>query len=230
MAIDPGAAVAGKMLQHRQHPAGQETRGHRAANRRHLLRAPTIGAIADHLIGSPHRQIRDRQTVDVDAQLIQVLGDETRAEAGRSETGGSIALINPTVRGSARILGPVRRTQPLHAAAFLVDQNRRVASHGFAAFGDQLRNLRWGVDVAFEYDEAPGLRLAHERAFFTRQRRARNAGDECKRRHRGPISPPSPRGSSCQFRRMMHCPPVRLRPLQNWSASLAELNGPTIAR
>ena len=51
----------------------------------------------------------------------------------------------------------MRRTQPLHAAAFLVDQDRRLAAYSAAELLDQAAQ-RVGVrDIALEDDETPRL-------------------------------------------------------------------------
>jgi len=57
----------------------------------------------------------------------------------------------------------VRRTQPRHAAAFLVDQNRCfVASDAAAKRADQIANLRGRVAIAPEQYEADWIDFGEE--------------------------------------------------------------------
>ncbi len=50
--------------------------------------------------------------------------------------------------------GPVRRTQPLHPAALLIDHQHRVLGQHAAQFGHKAGELRGGFDVAAEQDDA----------------------------------------------------------------------------
>ena len=60
----------------------------------------------------------------------------------------------------------MRRTQPRHAAAFLVDQDRRILAPDAAAQrSDQLAHLLGRTAVAPEQNEAGGTRGGEEIAF-----------------------------------------------------------------
>ena len=60
----------------------------------------------------------------------------------------------------------MRRTQPRHAAAFLVDQNRRVvAADAAAQRGDEIANLTGRAAVAAEQNEADRIGGGEEIAF-----------------------------------------------------------------
>ena len=71
-----------------------------------------------------------------------------------------------------RIGAPVRRTQTLHAAALLIDQNGRMAAESVPNFGGQPRDLLGRVDIAAKEDHAPGRGVAQERALVGLEREA----------------------------------------------------------
>src|SRR5207253_1883734 len=77
------------------------------------------------------------------------------------------------VRAARGIAPPVRRAQPLHAPALLVDQHRGGGPlDGPAQPGGQRLHLLWGLDVAAEEVEAPGPRVGEERLLGRAQHRA----------------------------------------------------------
>ena len=89
----------------------------------------------------------------------------------------------------------MRRAEPLHPAALLVDQDRRIRIFDKAPqFANEPSNLRRRIDVALEQDEAPRPFGADEFALgigqFSPDTPVMNA-----RLIMGPISPRSPRGS-----------------------------------
>src|SRR6185369_3382626 len=90
------------------------------------------------------------------------------AQAGDLALHQRIGARQLAVDAARRIDRPMRRFQPLDAAALLVDQHRGV---------DQGANLVRRVDVAGEEDETPGLHVAEEGGLFAAQRRARAAED-----------------------------------------------------
>src|SRR5579862_3936401 len=52
------------------------------------------GAIADHAVGTFHRQIEDRYAVDIDADLGQVVGDQPRIQIASFGAGLVLAGVN----------------------------------------------------------------------------------------------------------------------------------------
>ena len=68
MAVGRRAAVAGQVLEHRQHAALQETVRNRSGNGRDLRGRVAIGAVADHRVGTRDRHIGERQAIHVDAE------------------------------------------------------------------------------------------------------------------------------------------------------------------
>ena len=86
VAVGGGAAVAGDVLEHRQHAAG------RAGLRRPRARSPrpcrrvAVGAVADHRVGAGDRHVGERQAIDVDADRREIGGDQARAETGRLQS------------------------------------------------------------------------------------------------------------------------------------------------
>ena len=99
MAVGIGAAVAGDVLEHRQHAARHQARRHRAADRGDLLRRAAIGAVADHGIGAARRNIGDRQAVDVDSERQEIAGDQPRAETRGGQALRHVAVVDPSVGG-----------------------------------------------------------------------------------------------------------------------------------
>ena len=130
MAVDPGAAVPGNVLEDRQHAACEQPLAQRQAETRDPLRLDAIGAVADHRIGPGNRQVEHRKAIDGDAELGEIVGDQPGAEPGR--------LLRGWVRqrsdaGGRRIKPPFGRPQPRNPSALLVDQNRRVGTPDAAA-------------------------------------------------------------------------------------------------
>ena len=128
MTVGGGAAVPRQVLEHGQDPAFQKPRRGRARDDRDLVRRLAIGAIPDHLVGAGDRHVGERQAVDVDPECHQIGRDQPRAEPGRRETRIRIAVVDPAIGGARRIGRPKRRTETLHPAALLVDQNGRLAA------------------------------------------------------------------------------------------------------
>jgi hypothetical protein len=87
MAVGGGAAVAGDMLEHRQHAARHEPIGDAARQRRDLVRYLAIGAVADDAVGAVDRHIGQRQAIHVDAHGLKIARDQPRAEPGRPLAG-----------------------------------------------------------------------------------------------------------------------------------------------
>ena len=106
--------------------------------------------------------VEHRRAIDADADLAQIVGDEARREPG-----GALRLDRGLEARGSGIGRPMRRAHALHAPAFLVDQHRRVGAPDAVAkrFG-QRAQLPAIDDVALEQDQAPGARVADERALL----------------------------------------------------------------
>jgi len=145
MAVGAGAAVAGDVFHHRRDAARQQPLGCGAARR---------------------RRIQHRQAVDVDPDLAQIMRHQSRAQPCQSlDLFGRCARLLET-RG-AGIGTPMRRAHALHAAAFLIDQDRRIfAPHHFAEACGQAAELIRAFDIALEEDEPPWAMLTHEGTFL----------------------------------------------------------------
>jgi hypothetical protein len=57
VAVGAGAAVAGHVLDHRQHAAGEQPFRRGPPERGHAGRAPAVGAVADDVVGAGHRHV-----------------------------------------------------------------------------------------------------------------------------------------------------------------------------
>ncbi len=180
MAVDAGAAMAGYVLDDRQDGAVEQPRTHGAGEARDPFRIASIGPVADHRIRPRHREIQHRQAINGDPEPRQVVGDQPSAEAGRRRR------RRVRQRGQTRgrwVAAPVRRAQPRHPAAFLVDQDRRVvAADAAAQRGDQIAHLIGRAAVAAEQDEADRVGGGEEIAFRGGKALAGAAQDNRERR------------------------------------------------
>ncbi len=100
MAVGLGAAVAGQMLEHRQHAAGHEPLRDRAGDGRHLGRLRAVGPIADHSVTPGHRYVRQRQAIDVDTDGGKIGGDQVAGQPRRRDPGRRFAVIEFAVAGA----------------------------------------------------------------------------------------------------------------------------------
>src|ERR1700747_1232609 len=121
MAIDGGPPVAGNMLHNRENPAGTQSLGHRARDRRHLRGTKPVGAVADHLIGTGDRNIGHWQAIDGDTKRRKVGCDQTARQPRGSQSPGPIAVVKASILPAGRVAWPMRWPETLHPTAFLVD-------------------------------------------------------------------------------------------------------------
>ena len=84
MAVDRGAAVAGDVLDDRQHAAGQQALADGAAERRDARGLVAVGAVADHGVGAGARAGRAPAAQStVMPSAAEIVGDQPRAEPRR---------------------------------------------------------------------------------------------------------------------------------------------------
>ena len=139
MRIGEGAAVAGNVLHHRQHAAGHQPFRRGAAHRGDRLGILAVGARADHVAGALDRHVEHRQAIDVDAEAQEVEGVQPRHQPGGAQAGLAVGAVERAERGARRVVRRDRRTQALHPAAFLVDEDRRVGTpDAVAQAGDEI--------------------------------------------------------------------------------------------
>ncbi|MNT44161.1 hypothetical protein D3C72_1806780 [compost metagenome] len=128
-------------------------------------------------MGARNRHVQHRHAVDGDAQFAQVVGHQPRTQTHQFARRHRV-VDGLQVGRARRILGPVRRAEALHPAAFLIDQDRGVgAAHAVAQVVNQRLNLIRTVHVAAEQDEAPGFGLGVEGALLRGQLVAGTAVD-----------------------------------------------------
>jgi hypothetical protein len=122
--------------------------------------------------------------------------DPHRAQFRRDHRGAGRIIAAPPQSIRRRLLSsggspllPMGRAQPLDPAAFLIDQDRRIAPHGVAQVAVRRRKLVGRLDVAGKEDEAEGS---------ASRKKARSSGRS------GPAQPkiaaPRPRRSSLRHR------------------------------
>lgn len=118
-------------------------------------------------------QIGERRAVHVDADLVQLGRDQPVAQPLRAQRiERALHLVERRQVGV-----PMRRPHPLHPAALLVDQDRRLAAQRLAKIGGQAAQLIGRLDVAGEEDEAPRVGVAEERRLVAAEPGAFGAED-----------------------------------------------------
>jgi hypothetical protein len=121
------------------------------------------GLVPDHRIGAGQPQVGERQAVDGDAQRLEIGGDQARAKFRGRDPGRRVLVVKLAVDGARRIGGPVRRGQPLHPPAFLIDQDRDIqAPHASPEIINDIGDLLWVIDIPLEQDQAPRIGLAEK--------------------------------------------------------------------
>ena len=170
VAVDRGAAVSRDVLDHRHHAFRQQPFGRRTAQCRHRLRPVGIGTVADYGVGLGKSDVEDRQAVDIAADRGDVRGQQPRIQPGRFESKVGIARIEIAQQAGRRGLAPVRQPEAGNAAAFLVDQHRRIGpgDAGTQIVDQPARALR-RIDVSGKQDEAQRIGVAEESAFVGRE-------------------------------------------------------------
>ena len=96
----------------------------------------------------------------------EIGGDQSRAEPRRRKACRLDRGRTAAIGFARRIVRPMRRPQPLHAAALLIDQHRRVISDGRAKFRDETAHFIGRSNITREKNEPPRLRVAQERALL----------------------------------------------------------------
>ena len=159
------------------------------------------------MIGSAFRDrhVGDRQAIDIDAESREIGRDQAGAELRGGKPHLAIPVVERAIGRARRIARPMRRPEALDAAAFLVDQDRRLAADDGAKFLDQPAQAVRLSDVALEDDEAPGLRLLEELPLSGRERGP--ASPVMKARICGRLARAARGGQACgrQFLWTMHC-------------------------
>src|SRR5262249_61951718 len=156
--------------------------------------------------------------IHVDADPRKISGDQAGAEIGGSYPLGSVAVVEAAIVGPRRIGRPMRRSEALDAAAFLVHEHGGFAPDRVANRRRQAAHLRRGLDVALEDDEPPRLALAQERALVGRYSRTRKAGDESAYRHRRGLAPACREGQA-----QISCSEPRIGPRRPFSRGRTSL-------
>ncbi len=166
------------MFHHRQDVAGKQPIRRGTAERGDDLSVIAIGPIADDRVAARHRDIEDRQAIDIDAERSEIIGHDPRREAHEPDLLVERQAAFPELpRGW--IGPPPRRSKPLHAAALLIDENGwPVAAEAIGKGIDERFHLRSVFDVPLEENETEGLALAQEGAFVLAQHQTRAAADE----------------------------------------------------
>ena len=132
VAVGGRPAMPRQVLEHRQDPAGHEPLRDRPGDGCDLAGLGSIGAVADHRVAAGYRHIRQRQAIHIDADALEVGRDQVAGKPSGGEPCGRLAVVERAIARARRIDRPMRRTEPLHPAAFLVHQNGRFPADDIA--------------------------------------------------------------------------------------------------
>ena len=179
---------------------------------------------------SADRHIGDRQAIDIDAEIGEIGRDQAGAKLRSGKPHVAIPVVQRAIGRARRITRPMRRPEALDAAAFLVDQDRRLAAYDGAKFLYQPAQSVRLSDVTLEQDEAPRLRLLEELPLSGREFGPSQSGDEGTHLRR--LTRAARGGQACgrQFFWTMHEPPAAFRLEHIPAACSIEAKGPTSER
>ena len=79
-----GAAVAGYVLDDRQHAAFEEPVARRSGKLGDAVRLGTVGSVADHRMRPGNWNVEHRQAVDRDAEISEIVGNQPGTEPDRN--------------------------------------------------------------------------------------------------------------------------------------------------
>src|SRR3990170_7501569 len=159
MAVRLCPPVARHMLDDREHAAGKAALHDGASERDDNFRISAIGAVADDLMRSLLRHVEHRHGVDGDAEVVQLLGGQSRSSEGSLLRRFGIDLIETPVAARWRHVAPIRRLQTLYSAPLLIDEHEHlVALDRILERGNQRPQLRGRLAIAGEEDEAARAR------------------------------------------------------------------------
>ena len=111
-----------------------------------------------------------------DAEMVEVVGDQSRAETGRRF---GLGVRQRSEMGGRRVEAPMGRPEARNRPALLVDQDRRVsASDRIAQRQNQVPNLVRGAAIAPEKNETDRIGIAEKTLFFRAHRFAGATQDD----------------------------------------------------
>jgi hypothetical protein len=144
---------------------------HCAAETDDLVDRCAEGAVADDGVGAGDGEIEDGRAIGIDAEIAQVAGDKAGGcFGGGAGTVAVACFVAGGVRGGGGQRAAEWRAEALHAAAFLVDEDKRfVSTDGFARVRDEAADLVVGLAIAGEQDDAERARCGEEALFRVRQ-------------------------------------------------------------
>ena len=128
VAVAHGPAVAGDVLDDRQHATRQHALRDRAPEHRDFGRIVRIGPVADDPVSAGGRHVQHRKAVDIDPDGSEIVRHPARRQAHERSAFFRLQVDISVEVGGRRILRPDRRAHPLDAAALLIDQHGRIFS------------------------------------------------------------------------------------------------------
>ena len=140
VAVGGGAAVAGDVLEHRQHAAVQQPLGDGRGD------APRPCPASRHRRGrrSPRRRRATGTSASGRQSTLMPSGRRSAAisrapSRAAASPAARIAVVEPPIGRAGRIGRPVRRAEALHPAALLVDQDGRVGAQLHVKLHEQVQ-------------------------------------------------------------------------------------------
>ena len=93
-------------------------------------------------MGAADRHIENRRTIGVYSEFPEILGEQSEHQFGSLRSAVRIGFVKPPKCPRGRQCSAEWRAQPLHPAAFLIDQHQHlVGADGFIGLGDEPADL-----------------------------------------------------------------------------------------
>ena len=162
MAVGDGPPMTGHVLHDGQHAACHQALGHRRAQHRHALRRRRVGTVADDAMTVGSRHIEQGSAVGVDADSTQLGSCQPRRGARRPRCLLHIASVGLAIGCGRRQGAPMRRPQPLHPPALLVDEDQDFLADGGVHGIGQAPQLVGIGSIAGKQDDAARARVAQK--------------------------------------------------------------------
>src|SRR6185312_7133262 len=118
-------------------------------------------------------------------------------KAGCGNAGSWLPVIEFAVSNARRVTRPMRRSEPLHAAALLIHKHRCVPADTFAKSPNKLTHLIRRAHVPLEDDQAPRQRIAEKSALIGGNTKPRQSRDKCACRHWRGLARAQRKGQVC---------------------------------
>jgi hypothetical protein len=111
--------------------------------------------------------VEDRGAIDGDAAVVELLRNQPRSGEGGLFRHLLVGLIKKAIAAGGWHVPPMRRTEPLHAAALLVNEHKRLLAFDRLLVGaDECANLLRRLAVSRKQDQTAGPFRGQEAPLF----------------------------------------------------------------